>query len=172
MSNDTSFTPSQSPSEAFLEGFRRYGSGISIITLRKPSGDPTGFTATSLASLSALPPRATFNMSVFASSYPAISSSEYLLIHTLGEEHRELAVQFSGEAATRFSGVDVLDGPHGLPLINGVSAYMVGKIVARNPTGDAVSVVVEITEGGLGESGDALVYQAQDYRVAREFSGR
>ena len=170
MSIESSFEPQPNASQAFLEGFRRYGSGISIITLKKPSGDPTGFTATSLASLSAVPPRATFNMSLFASSYPAISSSDYLLLHTLGEEHRSLAVKFSGDAAQRFDGVDWTEGPHGLPLLMGVTSFMVGKIVARHPTGDAVSVVVEITEGGLGASGDALVYQAQDYRAARELS--
>jgi flavin reductase (DIM6/NTAB) family NADH-FMN oxidoreductase RutF len=170
MTAETPYQASSSASEAFFESFRRYGSGISIITLKKPSGEPTGFTATSLASLSAFPPRATFNMSIMASSYPAISSSEYLLVHTLGEHHRDLAVQFSGEASQRFSAVTLEEGPYGLPLLAGATSYMVGRIVARNVVGESASIVIEIVDGGLGTPSDALVYQAQDYRVARELS--
>lgn len=158
----------QSPSarEAFLEVFRRYGAGVAIITLRKPSGEPTGFTATSVASLSLLPPRATFNMSIMASSWPAISSSESLLIHTLPSSNHALAVQFSGDAASRFNGIDLREGPDGLPLLPGVSGYLHATIVDRHTVGDAAMVAVEIIGGGLGVADSALVYQQQDYRAA------
>ncbi len=164
MSTQTPYSEVESRSEAFLEAFRRHGAGVSIITLNKPSGSPTGFTATSLASLSAVPPRATFNMSALASSYPAIVKSEHLLIHFLGADDHNLATQFSGEASQRFDGVALAEGPMGLPLIEGASAYLVGKIVARHEIGDSATVVVEIVSGGLGDSGDALVYQGKTYR--------
>lgn len=166
MSENTPYSEPSSASEAFLEAFRRHGSGVSIVTLNKASGQPTGFTATSLASLSAVPPRATFNMSVMASSYPAIMKSEHLLIHFLGANNHSLATQFSGDASERFQGVELLEGPHGLPLLPGVTAYLVGKIVARHETGDAATIVVEIVGGGLGDADPALVYQGQGYRVA------
>lgn len=166
-SHDYEQTPSAR--EAFLEVFRRYGAGVAIITLRKPSGDPTGFTATSVASLSLLPPRATFNMSIMASSWPAISSSESLLIHTLASSSHPLATQFSGDAANRFDGIELLDGPDGLPLLPGVTGYLHAKIVDRHTVGDAAMVAVEILGGGLGVDESALVYQHQSYRAATSF---
>jgi flavin reductase (DIM6/NTAB) family NADH-FMN oxidoreductase RutF len=166
MTTSTDYSAASSPSELFFENFRRHSSGVAIVTLRKSSGDPTGFTATSVTSLSAVPPRATFNMSQFASSYPAIRSSQHLLIHFLTSDHVELATQFSGDSAGRFAGIDLLDGPEGLPLIPGTAGYVVGKIVARHETGDAVTVVVEIVGGGLGQPGEGLVYQEKSYRAA------
>ncbi len=162
------YSPTDSARDGFLEVFRRYGAGVSIVTLRKPSGEPTGFTATSLASLSLLPPRATFNMSIMASSWPAIGASDSLLIHTLSSHNKKLAEQFAGDADQRFTGLDILDGPDGLPLVAGASGYLHGKIVERYVTGDAATVVVEILGGGVASDDAALVYQHQDYRAATE----
>ncbi|MCU1522240.1 MAG: flavin oxidoreductase, partial [Arthrobacter sp.] len=44
----------------FREMFRRHAAGVAIITANH-NGVPFGFTATSVASLSAKPPRFTFN---------------------------------------------------------------------------------------------------------------
>lgn len=162
------YSPADSARDGFLEVFRRYGAGVSIVTLRKPSGEPTGFTATSLASLSLLPPRATFNMSIMASSWPAIGASDSLLIHTLSSDNKNLAEQFAGDADQRFAGLEIVDGPDGLPLVAGASGYLHGKIIERYVTGDAATVVVEILGGGVASDDPALVYQHQDYRAATE----
>ena len=166
MSTTADYSEAPSLSELFLEAFRRHSSGVAIVSLNKSSGEATGFTATSVTSLSAVPPRATFNMSQFASSYPAIRNGSHLLIHFLTVEHTALAEQFSGDAPSRFSGIELLEGPEGLPLLPGVTAFIVGKIVARHETGDAATVVVEIVGGGLGAAGDGLVYQGKSYRAA------
>ena len=166
MSDSTPYTQSESAQQSFLEVFRRHGAGVAIVTLRKPSGEPTGFTATSLASLSLLPPRASFNMSIMASSYPAISSADSLLLHTLSVDNLDLAKKFSGEASERFSGIDLLDGPDGLPLLPGASGYLHAKIVDRHTVGDAAMIAVEILSGGIASDTNALVYQHQDYRGA------
>ena len=166
MSTTADYSEASSPSELFLEAFRRHSSGVAIVSLNKSSGEATGFTATSVTSLSAVPPRATFNMSQFASSYPAIRNGSHLLIHFLTVEHTALAEQFSGDASSRFSGIELLEGPEGLPLLPGVTAFIVGKILARHETGDAATVVVEIVGGGLGAAGDGLVYQGKSYRAA------
>ena len=166
MSTTADYSEASSPSELFLEAFRRHSSGVAIVSLNKSSGEATGFTATSVTSLSAVPPRATFNMSQFASSYPAIRNGSHLLIHFLTVEHTALAEQFSGDASSRFSGIELLEGPEGLPLLPGVTAFIVGKIVARHETGDAATVVVEIVGGGLGAAGDGLAYQGKSYRAA------
>ena len=168
MSTQLSYEPAESATQGFLEAFRRHGAGVSIVTLRLPSGQPTGFTATSLSSLSLLPPRATFNMSTMASSYPAIMASETLLIHTLAYHNRDLAEKFSGDANQRFTGINLLEGPDNLPLIPGASAFLHGSIVARHTVGEAAIIAVEILGGGVAGDGDALVYQHQSYRAAAD----
>ena len=107
-------------------------------------------------------------MSIMASSWPAIGASDSLLIHTLSSHNKDLAEQFAGDADQRFTGLDILDGPDGLPLVAGASGYLHGKIIERYVTGDAATVVVEILGGGVASEDAALVYQHQDYRAATE----
>lgn len=158
-------TPSElSPSQIFLEAFRRYGAGISVITLTKKDGSPTGFTATSLASLSASPPLATFNMSQTASSWSSMSVGTPLLIHMLSVDNQSLAEKMAGEANERFSGDHWSAGPGGLPLLTGVHAWLHAEVVEKMSVEFSATVAVRILGGGLGAPADALVYQGQAYR--------
>jgi flavin reductase (DIM6/NTAB) family NADH-FMN oxidoreductase RutF len=152
------------PSQIFLEAFRRHGAGIAVITALKPDGSPTGFTATSLASLSAAPPLASFNMSQTASSYRAITKDQPLLIHILGAHNVDLAGIMAGEASERFAGDHWAPGPDGLPLLLGVPAWLHARVVDVMEVEFAAAVAVRILAGGLGDPADALVYQSRDYR--------
>jgi len=153
-----------SPSQIFLEAFRRHGAGIAVITLLKPDGSPTGFTATSLASLSAAPPLATFNMSQTASSWGGMKKDNTVLIHMLRADNLDVATIMAGEASERFVGDHWEPGPDGLPLIKGVSAWLHARIVDVLEVEFAATVAVRILGGGVGDSGPALVYQGRDYK--------
>lgn len=155
-----------SPSQIFLEAFRRHGAGISVVTALKKDGSPTGFTATSLASLSASPPLATFNMSQTASSWSSMKVDQGLIIHMLSADNVDLAQKMAGEASERFVGDHWAPGPDGLPLLRGVSAWVHAKIVDTMEVEFSATVAVRILGGNVGPAGDALVYQGKDYRRA------
>lgn len=170
MTSDYSPAPGADPQEVFFEAFRRHAAGISIITLRQPDGSPTGFTATSVASLAADPPMVTINMATTSSSWSAVESTDHLLIHILGAKNLPLAKKFADMKEARFLGVNVEDGPEGLPLLHGASAYLVGKIIDRVVHHSAATVVVEIVGGGLGEEDRGLTYQSRQYASAEPLS--
>jgi flavin reductase (DIM6/NTAB) family NADH-FMN oxidoreductase RutF len=158
-------TPSElSPSQIFLEAFRRHGAGIAIVTLLKADGSPSGFTATSLASLSANPPLATFNMSQTASSWSSMKPGAMVLIHTLRANQVDLAQKLAGEALQRFEGDHWTPGPEGLPLLVGTSSWLQATVVDVLEVEFSAAVAVRIVAGGLGDAGEALVYQDRDYR--------
>lgn len=163
-------TDELSPSQVFLEAFRRHGAGIAVVTLLKSDGQPTGFTATSLASLSASPPLATFNMSQTASSWSSMKLEREVLIHMLSAESTELAQKMAGEASQRFDGDHWTEGPNGLPLLKGVTAWLHARVVATMEVEFAATVAVRIIGGGLGDVADALVYQGRDYKRAVNLS--
>lgn len=164
--SDYQSTSSVDPQDIFLEAFRRHAAGISVITLRQESGEPTGFTATSVASLAADPPMVTINMATTSSSWPAVEATDHLLIHILSEHNVALAKKFADLKEARFLGVGVKNGPHDLPLLPGASAYLVGKIIDRVVHHRAATVVVEVTGGGLGGPGLGLSYQGRNYAIA------
>lgn len=148
---------------AFKLAFRRHAAGVAVVTGLTPAGTPVGFTATSLASLAAVPPLATFNMARIASAWPAIEGTSHVLIHLLGARNRALAAKLSGPNAERFVGDHWAPGPFGLPLLKDVPAWMLGRIVERVPVADNAVVVVQVEDGGLGADDEALVYHERTY---------
>src|SRR5258708_1588182 len=89
-------TPALTP---FRQSFRRHAAGVAIITALTPDGTPVGFTATSVASLSAVPPLATFNIARSASSWSAIADTDRVVIHMLGVRNRDVAQKLAGDNA-------------------------------------------------------------------------
>ena len=148
---------------AFKLAFRRLAAGVSIVTARDPDGRPVGFTATSLASLAAVPPLATFNMARVASAWPAVEQTDHVLIHILGARNRAVAAQLAADHDKRFDGDHWAPGPLGLPLIKDVPAWMLGRIVGRYPVHDNAVVVVQIEDGGLGEPDEAMLYHERTF---------
>lgn len=148
---------------AFGQAFRRHAAGVVVVTAVSPQGKQVGFTATSLASLAAVPPLATFNMARTASAWPAISSTDHVAIQTLGARTRHLAERMSGDHELRFDGDHWFEGPHGLPILRGVTAWMVGRIVERFAVANSAIIVAQIEEGMLGEPDEALLYHERRY---------
>ena len=148
---------------AFRQSFRRHAAGVAIITALTADGEPVGFTATSLASLAAVPPLATFNIARSASSWLAIAETDRLVIHTLGVRNRTVAQKLASANSERFDGDHWYRGPHGLPIIKDVTSWMVGRIVERFPVHNNAVVVVQIEHGELGEDDLPLLYHERTY---------
>jgi flavin reductase (DIM6/NTAB) family NADH-FMN oxidoreductase RutF len=164
---DDSFPPAAAEEadglSAFKHAFRRHAAGVVVITALTPEGKPVGFTATSLASLAAVPPLATFNMARIASTWSAIAGTDYVAIQTIGARTRHLAERMSGDHDLRFDGDHWYEGPHGIPLLHGVTAWMIGRIVKRVEVANNAIIVVQIEEGALGEPDEALLYHERRY---------
>lgn len=150
---------------AFKHAFRRHAAGVAAITSRRANGTPVGFTATSLASLAAVPPLATFNMARSASSWPAMVENDHVIIHMLGVRNRALAEKLAGPHDERFQGTHWRAGPYDLPLLNDVTSWMVGRIIDRLFLHTSAVVVVQVEGGGLGEDDEALLYHERMFRA-------
>lgn len=148
---------------AFKLAFRRHAAGVAAVTALTPDGVPVGFTATSLASLAAVPPLATFNMARVSSAWPAIDGTDHVIIHLLGARNRALATRLAADHDERFTGDHWTPGPLGLPLLNDVPAWMLGRIVERVRVADNAVVVVQVEDGGLGAEDAALLYHERTY---------
>jgi flavin reductase (DIM6/NTAB) family NADH-FMN oxidoreductase RutF len=134
--------------------FRRHAAGVAVITAHG-HGRPAGFTATSLASV--------------AAAWPVVAEAEHVGVHVLGEHQRELAATFARPGADRFAPpTRWRRGPHGVPVLEGVLAWMVCGVVARVPTGDHRVVLAEAVAGDSSGAGRPLLYHAGDYNALHE----
>ena len=150
--------------DAFKRVFRRHAAGVAAVTALDPNGKPVGFTATSLASLAAVPPLATFNMAQVASAWPAMTVGNHVAIHTLGPRTRHLAEKLAGDNSLRFEGDHWKPGPYGVPILEGVTSWMLGSIIEVHPVFNNAVIVVQIETGALGPEDEALLYHERSYR--------
>ena len=149
--------------EAFKQTFRRHAAGVAVVTTLLPDGSPAGFTATSLASLAAVPPMATFNMAQVSSAWPGMTVGNRVIIHTLGPRTQHHAQRMAADRDVRFAAEHWTAGPHGVPLLHEVTAWMLGTIIEVHPVHGNAVVIVRIEQGGLGDEDDALLYHERTY---------
>jgi flavin reductase (DIM6/NTAB) family NADH-FMN oxidoreductase RutF len=149
--------------DAFKRAFRRHAAGVAVVTSVMPDGSPVGFTATSLASLAAVPPLATFNMAQVSSAWPAMTVGNHVAVHMLGPRSRHQAERMAADRDLRFAGDHWVPGPHGVPILEGVTAWMLGTIVDVHPVHNNAIVVIQIEDGSLGDEDDALLYHERRY---------
>ncbi|MEH0542138.1 flavin reductase family protein [Streptomyces sp. B21-105] len=148
--------------------FRRHAAGVAVITAATPGG-PVGFTATSLSSVSAEPPMLSFGIGTGASSWPAVSRARHVGVHILGEHQQELAATFARSGADRFGAPTAWhEGPEGVPVLDGVLAWLVCRVVTRVPAGDHRIVLAEVVLGDPEGAGRPLLYHQGRFTALRD----
>jgi flavin reductase (DIM6/NTAB) family NADH-FMN oxidoreductase RutF len=157
------FTPVTDATEALRASFRLHASGVSVITLVDESGKPAGFTATSMTSLGATPPLASFNVASGSSSWPVLKSSKYAAIHTLGESNLALAQKMAADHTLRFADDDWSFGPKGLPIFKAATSVLIVEIREIHAVENNAVVIVNVIEGLVGEPAPALLYYQRHY---------
>ncbi|SCX12512.1 flavin reductase family protein [Candidatus Aquiluna sp. UB-MaderosW2red] len=156
-------------SEALKAVFRMHASGVAIITSTNSDGEPIGFTASSVTSLGSRPPLASFNISQGSSSYPHLRIGKWVAIHALSDDSIQLAQRFAGLSKDRFVDLDYQTGPGNTPLLNGVSAVLVGKVRERfEVESNAVVVVDAITAEDYQRNKSPLIYFQRGYAAIGE----
>ncbi|WP_306324304.1 MULTISPECIES: flavin reductase family protein [unclassified Streptomyces] len=164
--------PAQAATPDLLRSvFRQHAAGVAVITApgATPDAAPVGFTATSLASVSARPPVISFGIGVGSSSWPTVAEAEHVGVHILGEHQAELAATFAKSGADRFGApTRWFEGPEGVPVLDGVLAWLVCKVIARVPAGDHQIVLAEAVCGDPAGAGRPLLYHQGRFNALRD----
>jgi flavin reductase (DIM6/NTAB) family NADH-FMN oxidoreductase RutF len=155
--------PEKDPVEALRASFRRHASGVSIITLLDNTHLPIGFTATSMTSLGANPPLASFNVSQGSSTFPSLEVGKYVAIHTLGAGTVELAQRMAADHTQRFVPADWHVGPYGIPVFPAATSILIAKIRDIHNIENNAVVIVDVVEGLAGTEDEALLYYQRSY---------
>ena len=164
-SNKPNYDSISDPVEALKNTFRRHASGVSIITLNDQFGNPAGFTATSMTSLGATPPLASFNVASGSSTWPVLCEAKWVAIHTLGKDNQGLAVKMAADHTKRFLDDDWTFGPHGLPIFNGVTSVAIASIREIHSVEKNAVVIVDVVQGLSGIEQRPLIYFQRDYII-------
>ncbi|HET6479491.1 MAG TPA: flavin reductase family protein [Actinoplanes sp.] len=154
--------------ELFRALLRRHAAAVVVITA--PGEPPAGFTATSFTSVSLDPPLVSFCLANTASAGPAVAAADVVAVHVLTEEQEQVARTFSTKGIDRFAAHGSWrPGPGGVPLLDGVLARIICRVVRRVEAGDH-SIVLAAPEAGWhheDRSVTPLVYHDGHYTHLR-----
>jgi flavin reductase (DIM6/NTAB) family NADH-FMN oxidoreductase RutF len=160
-------TPRLASPDLLRSVFRQHAAGVAVVTAHGES--PVGFTATSLNSVAAEPPLISFGVATSSSSWPVIAEAGHVGVHILGEHQQEVAATFARSGADRFAPPTAWRvGPEGVPVLDGVLAWLVCRIVARVPAGDHRIVVAQAVVGDPAGAGRPLLYHQGRFNALRD----
>jgi flavin reductase (DIM6/NTAB) family NADH-FMN oxidoreductase RutF len=143
----------------------QFATGVTVVTTLGEDGRRVGVTANSFASLSLDPPLVLWCLDKEAASLPAFNACTRFAVNVLSASQHHLSRQFATPAADKFAGVDVIEGPGGVPLLDGALAHFVCRNVREVEGGDHVIVIGEV-ERYETFGGEPLVFHSGFYRVA------
>ncbi|MET4781549.1 flavin reductase family protein [Glaciihabitans sp. UYNi722] len=151
-SGDTSslisgFTPASSVTpDEFKSAFRNHPGGVAVITADAGHG-PVGLTATSVISVSAVPPLLVFSVSDLSSSTPTILAAETVVVHLLSADQIDIAKLCATSGIDRFSDTSRWTRtPTGEPYFPSAPVWIRGRIVNRMNAGASTVIAVEALE--------------------------
>ena len=149
------------PIEADL--FRRvmgsFASGVTIVTTLDAQGQPHGFTASGISSLSLDPRLLLVCVNTQSATLAAMQASGSFVVNILADGQRELAQRFASRLPAKFAGVPWQPGLTGAPLLPNTLAYAECRLHEVHPGGDHVIVLGELLAAEVGDAVPLLYFR-------------
>ncbi len=142
----------------------RFATGVTVVTGLDGDGDPFGFTANSLSSVSLNPPLISVCVGRDAESHDPLVGAGAFAVNVLSEGQEGIARRFASaqERDSRWDGLDWDPGPARVPVLAGVHAWMACRIWKTFEAGDHTLVIARVGEGN-GSDGRPLLYYRGRY---------
>jgi flavin reductase (DIM6/NTAB) family NADH-FMN oxidoreductase RutF len=160
----------QAESDTFdRRGLRRalgqFVTGVTVITTRGADGRRAGVTANSFSSVSLDPPLVLWCLDKHASCRVAFAECTHFCVNVLAAGQHHVSRQFATPADDKFAGVEVVDGPAGVPLLEGVVARYLCRTVREIDAGDHMIILGQVERYDTFDR-EPLVFHSGFYRVA------
>jgi flavin reductase (DIM6/NTAB) family NADH-FMN oxidoreductase RutF len=124
-----------------------------------PDGRPIGMTASSLASVSLVPPLVSVCVDHQAELHDAILAAPIFVVNVLESAQEALSRRFADRHEDRFEGVGYHRSPDGLVLLDGALAHLECDRFTSYPAGDHTIIIGRVIGGSTGEGRPLLYYR-------------
>lgn len=146
----------------FREALSRFPTGVTILSMRTPSGVLAGLTVSAFTSVSLEPPMVLACVDARSRCVPALVEGQPFAFSILSEDQADIAEHFAAAIADKFSNVPYRDGDNGAPLIRGACAQIECRVADCHRGGDHV-IVVGAVEGIVVSHDRPLVYAMRNF---------
>jgi flavin reductase (DIM6/NTAB) family NADH-FMN oxidoreductase RutF len=151
---------------AFRDVLSSFCSGVTVITAMD-GAQPAGFTCQSFFSVSIEPPLVAFSVAKTSRTYPLIRTAESCAINVLASDQEETSRAFGRSGADKWRGVSWHRSPeNGNPIIDGVLAWIEGRIESEIDAGDHIIVVARILDMAVESEQNPLLFHRGAYLSA------
>lgn len=121
-----------------------------VVTAQAADGRRSGCLVGFSTQCSIHPPRVLVCISKANHTLPVATAAPVIAVHWLADDDRPLAELFggtTGDEIDKFERCSWRAGPGGIPVLDGVKAWVAGPVVGRFDVGDHVAFVVEPDAG-------------------------
>lgn len=133
-----------------------------VLTASAPGGERSGCLVGFATQCSIRPPRFAVWVSKENHTFGVVTRSPSLALHVPGADRPDLAELFGGETGDevdKFARCSWHEGPDGVPILDGVAGWFVGRILERLDTGgDHVGLIVDPVAASVA-GGRGLTFQ-------------
>ncbi|WP_420583611.1 flavin reductase family protein [Ruegeria sp.] len=153
---------------ALRNAFGSFMTGVTVVTAHDAAGEPLGFTANSFTSVSLDPPLVLVCLANTSSNFETFANTSKFAVNILSEAQIEVSNTFARPVEDRFAAVDWQAGPHGSPILEGVSAWFDCATHKTVEAGDHLILIGEVKAfhqniaPGLGYARGAYVTPAAE----------
>ena len=137
----------------------RFATGVTVLTVNGPGDRPLGMTASSLASVSLVPPLVSVCVDHQAELHDTMLASPVFVVNILEGHQESLSRRFADRHEDRFDGVGYHRSPEGLVLLDGALAHLQCDRFASYPGGDHTIIIGRVIGGTTGDGRPLLYYR-------------
>jgi flavin reductase (DIM6/NTAB) family NADH-FMN oxidoreductase RutF len=143
----------------FRELMGRFATGVTVLTVNGPDGHPLGMTASSLASVSLVPPLVSVCVNQQAELHDSMLAAPVFVVNILESAQEALSRRFADQHEDRFDGVGYHRSPEGLVCLDGSLAHIECDRFASFPGGDHTIIIGRVIGGSVGQGRPLLYYR-------------
>jgi len=147
----------------FREACSRFTTGVTIVTVLSPDGEPHGLTVSAFSAVSIEPPLVLACIDGACSFLSYFRESPCFAVNVLSETQRHLSVTFSEKLEGRFEGVDWHKHRTGAPLLRGAIAVFECEARRIVEAGDH-TILLGLVVYAHSHEGQPLAYFNRAYR--------
>jgi flavin reductase (DIM6/NTAB) family NADH-FMN oxidoreductase RutF len=156
---------------AIKSAFAQFATGVAVVTARCES-DLIGMTITSFNTVSIDPPLVLFSVGHERKCLPKLRAAGGFAINILSSTQKHVSDAFARYAPDQWSGVEVMTGSRGTPLVAEALAHFECEPYAEYEGGDHVIVVGRVTNFGGEGNGSPLLFFQKGYHQLEQPEAR
>lgn len=135
-----------------------YPTGVCVITSTHHSHGPVGLVVGSFSSVSLEPPMVGFFPAVSSTSWPRIEATGRFVVNVLSRNQEGLCQRFAAKGGDKFAGLSYQLNERGLPVLDGVVAWIDCTLHAVHEAGDHVLVLGGVNALRIESSAQPLIF--------------